>query len=282
MKILLIQENGRHEKNRNFRECFSLQRGFKKLGIDSLVWGLGHNNYNDNINFDEFDLIINLENYGNGWEPNLSKCGAKKILWSIDSHVKGERSYLSEFERGKYDILLHSTKDYVNDDNFKIWFPNAFDDNLIQKRDSPKRCDIGFCGSILNRSSILNNLKQKYNFIHDNFVIGDDMVNAINSYKIHWNKNLSNDINYRNFETIGCGVPLITNYNYQYEFLGFNHMKNVVLYKNEHEMFQFIDLLLSNEELRINIGNEGLELSKKHTYNERCKDILKIYTNLTK
>jgi hypothetical protein len=28
MKILLIQENGRHNENRHFRECFCLQRGF--------------------------------------------------------------------------------------------------------------------------------------------------------------------------------------------------------------------------------------------------------------
>ena len=106
------------------------------------------------------------------------------------------------------------------------------------------------------------------------------MVNAINSYKIHWNRNLSNDINYRSFETIGCGVPLITNYNYQYELLGFKHMENVLLYKNEDEMFNLIDLLISDENLRNTIGENGLILSKKHTYLERCKLLLEIYSKL--
>lgn len=97
MKILLIQENGRHEKNRNFRECFCLQRGFNKIGIESTVWGLGHNNFNDNINFDDFDLIINLENYSSGWEPDLSIIKTKKMLWSIDAHARGESPFINEF-----------------------------------------------------------------------------------------------------------------------------------------------------------------------------------------
>jgi spore maturation protein CgeB len=123
-------------------------------------------------------------------------------------------------------------------------------------------------------------LQNKYNFIHDNFVIGNDMVNAVNSYKIHWNKNLSNDINYRSFETIGCGIPLLTNYNYQYELLGFKHMENVLFYNNNEEMFSNINLLLSNEELRTNIGNNGYLLSKEHTYLERCKQIINIFSEI--
>ena len=279
MKILLIQENGRHDANRNFRECFCLQRGFQKLGIDSTVWGLGHSNFNSKIEFDKFDLIINLENYGNGWEPNLSTVNTKKLLWSIDAHVKGESPYIFEFNRGKYNLLLHSTKDFVND-NYKVWFPNAYDDDLIGRKQVNKRCDVGFCGSLLDRSYFLEKLKNRYNFIHDNFVIGEDMVNSVNSYKIHWNRNLSNDINYRSFETIGCGIPLVTNYNYQYELLGFEHMKNVVLYKNEEEMLNYIKQLLLDDFLRNSIADNGHLLSKKHTYFERCKKLLEIYSTL--
>lgn len=279
MKILLIQENGRHALNRNFRECFCLQRGFQKLGLNSTVWGLGHDNFGEKINFNDFDLIINLENYGSGWEPDLSTVNTKKMLWSIDAHARGEAPFIHEFFRGKYDILLHSTKDYVNE-NYKIWFPNAFDDELINRRQIDKRCDVGFCGSLLNRAGIIEKLNNKYNFIHDNFIIGEDMVNSVNSYKIHWNRNLSNDINYRSFETIGCGIPLVTNYNYQYELLGFEHLKNVVMYKNEDEMFKLIDLLLTNENLRNSISDNGYLLSKKHTYHERCKQILEIYSKI--
>jgi len=279
MKILLIQENGRHDKNRNFRESLSLKRGFEKLRIESHVWGLGHENFNQIPDFNSYDLIINLENYGNGWEPNLSNVKTKKFLWSIDAHARGETPFVMEFNRGNYNLLLHSTKDFVNEKN-KIWFPNAFNNELIQKRDVEKKYDVGFCGSLLNRGDILNKLNNRYNFIHHNFVIGDDMVNSVNSYKIHWNRNLANDINYRSFETIGCGVPLVTNFNYQYELLGFKHMENVMLYKNDEEMFHYIDLLLSDDNLRNKIANNGHLLSEKHTYLERCKKLLEIYTNL--
>jgi spore maturation protein CgeB len=279
MKILIIQENGRHDDNRNYRECFCLQRGFNKLGIQSVVWGLGHDNFNQSIDFNEYDLIINLENYGIGWEPDLSKTNTKKILWSIDSHVRGEEPFLKEFYRSGYNILLHSTKDFVND-KFKIWFPNAFDDTLIFPKNIEKKYDVGFCGSLLNRQYYINLLNQNFNFIHHNFVIGDEMVNSINTYRIHWNRNISNDINYRSFETIGCGVPLITNYNYQYEELGFINGENVLLYKNDTEMINLIKNLLQDEEMINYISKNALALSKKHTYFERTKSILEIYNNL--
>jgi len=35
MNIVIIQEAGRHEKNKNFRECLNLQRSFNKLGINT-------------------------------------------------------------------------------------------------------------------------------------------------------------------------------------------------------------------------------------------------------
>jgi len=279
IKILLIQENGRHNENRHFRECFCLQRGFEKLGHNVTVWGLGHDNYNDIIDFNSFNLIINLENYDySGWVPNLENVNTIKFLWCIDAHVKGESSYNNEFNKGKYNLLLHSTKDYVNDE-FKVWFPNSFDDTLISSRDVIKKCDVGFCGSLLNRSNYLNLLSSNFNFIYDNFVIGDSMVNTINSYKIHWNCNLSNDINYRSFETIGCGIPLVTNYNYQYEELGFIDGVNVMMYKDNVEMILKIKQLLSDDKLRESIGKSGLDLSKQHTYEKRCETLINLYSN---
>ena len=75
---------------------------------------MGHDNYNQVPDFESFDLIINLENYGNGWEPNLSNIKTKKFLWSIDAHCRGEQPFIQEFIRGNYNILLHSTKDFVD------------------------------------------------------------------------------------------------------------------------------------------------------------------------
>jgi|TARA_B110000908_G_scaffold44512_1_gene54196 hypothetical protein len=279
MKILIIQENGRHEQNRNFRECFCLQRGFKKLDHQADVWGLGHDNYDKKPDFESYDLILNLENYANtagNWVPSLRNVNTKKFLWSIDAHCRGVEPFDSEFYDGKYDLLLHSTKDYANTKD-KIWFPNAYDDTLIGKRNVEKKCDVGFCGSMLNRSMYIEALARNYNFIHDDFVIGENMVKVLNSYKMHFNRNISTDINYRNFETIGCGIPLITNRNYQYELLGFKHEENVLFYSNIGELYGCINKLLNDEEFRLKIATSGFELAKKHTYTKRVEKLIEFY-----
>jgi len=183
VKILLIQENGRHEKNRHFRECFSLQKAFISLNTFCDVWGLGHANYTITPNFDDYDVIINLENYDEiGWVPDLSKVKTKKYLWAIDAHVKGIESYNKEFTRGNYTKILQSTLQLV--DRNSIWFPNAYDASLIKPLFIDKKYDIGFCGNINNREQLLYELEKRFNLKKDIFVIGEDMVKTINSYKI--------------------------------------------------------------------------------------------------
>ena len=62
MKILIIQENGRHEVSKHLRECNSMQRAIILQGVNCDVWGLGHNGYNTKPDFNSYDVIINLEN----------------------------------------------------------------------------------------------------------------------------------------------------------------------------------------------------------------------------
>ena len=64
MKIVIIQESGRHEKNKNFRESLNLKRSLNKIeNINVEVWGLGY----DLNNFEEIeswsDVILIVENY---------------------------------------------------------------------------------------------------------------------------------------------------------------------------------------------------------------------------
>jgi len=274
MKFLIIQENGRHEKNRHFRECFCLQRALIANRQECTVWGLGHSNWKDPIIFNNYDIIINLENYDEtGWVPNLSDCKAYKAIWSIDAHCRGLTPYLKTYTEGKYNVILQATKDFV--DANSVWFPNCFDNTLIQPRNIQKRTNVGFCGNVVNRDWILKILKDHCNLLTDIFIIGDDMVNAINSYKIHFNMNISNDINYRSFETIGCKIPLVTNFNPQYEELGFKDEVNCLIYKNPQEAIDKIKKGLTNESFLNTIAENGYELSKKHTYNKRASHLIK-------
>ena len=275
MKILIIQEASRHEEDKNFRECLSLSRAFVKNGWDVTVWGLNHPNWGKTISFNEFDFILNLENYGDDWLPDLSRVTKPyKILWSIDAHFRGEQPYEYIFQQGKYNLLLHSTKDYATKKH-TAWFPNAFCDEVIQREDISKKYDIGFVGNHGNRRPILDYLTDKFKLKQFIGTRGDDMVRTINELKIHFNKNIANDVNYRNFETIGCGTLLLTDYNSQYTELGFRDMENVVFYNSIQTLEEKIKALLEDDTLLNTISNNGYILSQKHTYYNRVKSLIK-------
>jgi hypothetical protein len=276
MKILIIQENGRHEKNRNFRECFSMQRALENFNAKVDVWGLGHDNFEKRLDYGSYDLILNLENYDDtGWVPDLSKVNSKKFLWVIDAHVRGMELYNQEYKRGNYDLILQATKDYIQD-NSSVWFPNCYDDGLICPANTEKKHFIGFCGSVLNRQPILNSLTEKYGLKQDIFVIGEDMISAVSSYNIHFNMNLANDINYRSFETLGCGTVLLTNENSQYEELGFIDGKNCLIYTSLESLCEKIEMCIKSPEIMHDIVFNGFDLADRHTYNKRAEKLFEL------
>lgn len=282
MKILIIQEAGRHEKNKKFRESLNLHRSFSKIdGVESRVWGL---NYPEFVKFSEVekwcDVILLIENYTSEWLPidEIRNTKKIKIFWSIDSHcVLQQHQNLCRILN--IDILLNSTESYIPYFNGLVnksyWFPNSYPDDLMYNKNIEKTIDVGFCGNILNRGHIIDSL-EKYNIKKDIFVIGDDMVNAINSYKIHINCNISNDINYRTFETTGCGTFLLTNYTPGLEKL-FEIGKEIVIYNSIEDLDNKVKYFLDNEKEREEIALAGYNRAKKdHTYFERAKKILKI------
>jgi len=102
------------------------------------------------------------------------------------------------------------------------------------------------------------------------------MVKSINSYKIHFNKNIRDDINYRTFETCGCKTFLLTNYSPNLEKL-FKIGEEIVVYNNLSEIDSIIKYYLENENERVKIENAGYTRVKKdHTYFERSKFLIEI------
>ena len=284
MKILIIQENGRHLENREFRECFNLQRALLRKNIDTIVWGLGHDNFNTPFQqiIKDIDVIILLENYeSNGWLPDLSNINKLKIFWSIDSHMV-LMNHITTVVKNKIDIVLNAIESHQN--YFKtsktFYFPNAYPSDLISPIDGvDKNIFLGFCGSLLNRSEILDKLENKFGLKKDIWKLGNEMVNTVNGYKIHFNKTLSNDINYRIFETMGCNTLMLTNSTENINTF-FNDMENIVIYNNEIELFEKLNILYSDNDLIKKISNSGHELVKNnHTYDNRVDVLLKIISD---
>lgn len=279
MRVIIIQENGRHNANREYRECFCLQRAFNHHKIEADIWGLGHTNFNIIPDWESYDLILNIENYDEtGWVPNLKSIQTKKFLWSIDAHVKGLQPYLQTAIDGNYDLILQSTPQFISSGS--VWFPNCYDDELIKPLNNKKEHDIGFCGNINNRGWLINEIQKYFNFKLDEFVIGNSMVEAINSYKVHFNANISVDINYRNFETIGCGTCLLTSINLHLKQLGFIDGYNCLIYSNVEEMIEKAKYVLENPEQLKTISENGLLLARQHTYKERINVIKNLFNGL--
>jgi hypothetical protein len=284
MKILIIQENGRHLENREFRECFNLQRALLRKNVNTVVWGLGHDNFNTPFQqiIKDIDVIILLENYeSNGWLPDLSNINKLKIFWSIDSHMV-LMNHITTVVKNKIDIVLNAIESHQN--YFKtsktFYFPNAYPSDLISPIDGvDKNIFLGFCGSLLNRSEILDKLENKFGLKKDIWKLGNEMVKTINGYNIHFNKTLSNDINYRIFETMGCNTLILTNSTENINTF-FKDMENIVIYNNEIELFEKLNVLSSDNDLIKKISNSGYELVKNnHTYDNRVDVLLKIISD---
>lgn len=271
MKILIIQENGHHDLNRDFRECFCMQRGLEHHGAEVDVWGNLHDNYNDTPEWESYDLILAIEDWY--WMPNLRDVKTKKFIWAIDAHCKGPNVY----EQYGFDKVLHASPLFAKEG---CWLPNCYDDTLIYPLENShyKSYGIGFCGNVVNRQQYIDIMKANFpSFRFDEFVIGPDMVRAVNSYQVHWNANIGVDINYRNFETMGCHTALLTSFHPHYIELGIKDGENCLTYSNTAEMVAKARYAIENDNYRQDIAKKGYELAKQnHTYKNRAQRILEM------
>jgi hypothetical protein len=291
MKFLLIQEAGRHEANRNFREALSMQRALLTLGHTARVWGLNHP-FSDEP-FEEasrgFDVVFLLEQYDQtGWVPDISAFKGPRVFWTVDSHCNLSE-HVAQAERQKVTHLLSSTKRFLNYYNApglkKYWFPNCYDDALVFPMPEVEKIHrLGFCGNDNGRGAWLDKIdsffgESPYNnqwSRRDIFVIGKEMVRAINSYKIHFNRNIDIDINYRTFETLGCQTFLLTNYTPGLDDL-FDIGKEIVTYGSGEDLCHKIKHYLENPGEREAIAEAGFRRVKRdHTYLARAHQLVEL------
>jgi spore maturation protein CgeB len=275
MKILIIQE----AKDENFREALCLQRAFNKLRIKSIVWGLNYPTYT--LSFEDVskdcNVLLLVENYDNGWLPNLSSFKGLKLFWSIDSHcVIGLHSALCI--KHNIDIVLNSIESHSKFFKKQCYYlANAYSDDVIYyKPEIKKTINVGFCGNWANRANWINCIP---NIKKDISVRGEGMVNSINSYKIHFNRNIADDINYRTFETLGCKTFLLTNETENLSNL-FAIGTHLQIYTTQNDLIEKINYYLNNDQLRNTIAENGYKhVKKNHTYLNRAERILKIINN---
>lgn len=269
MQYLILQPAGEHEKNKDFRECLCLKHSLELLGHKVIVCGRGHDtNLKESIKL--CDVIIIIESQQD-ISTEIINTNKPKIFWSIDAHITFNK-HLRFCSKARVGLVLSSTKSFVN--KFKKrgfscrWFPNAYPANLIKMQTKPKTVNVGFCGSLLKDRK---DWCDKLNIHIDNWKLGNDMIDSIAKYKIHWNKNYSIDINYRTFETLGVGTFLLTNETDSLLEL-FETGKHLVTYKDFEDCRKKINYFLKHDNERQEIALNGyFHVVKNHTYNERAK-----------
>jgi len=287
VKLLLIQERGRHARNREYREALSLSRALASVGIDSTVWGLGYENHIRP--FAEiskgYDAVLTLENYDSGWHPDISAFNGPKLFWSIDSHC-ALRAHLAFCRKNRIDHLLNSAEQYLEAFRGVVaggdWFPNAIDDELLQPpAGAHKRHDVGFCGSNSpSREAWLSRLARELPVARHHLVIGPDMVAAQASYRIGLNRSLADDVNYRCFEVPACGTMLLTNPVPNLDRL-LTPGVEMVLYADERDLIEKARHYLAHEEEREAIAAAGRRaVLERHTYRQRAGQLAGILQKL--
>ena len=289
--ILLIQERGRHAANWNFRECENLRRSFLRLGIRCDVWGPGYETFLTPLDrvAREYDVLFVVENYDSlGWLPDLSGFRQVKVFWSIDSHCMLRR-HIDLAKRSRFDIHLNSTAGYL--DYFRPysdvveWFPNAYPCDLISPQTAATAAhDVGFCGTMIqDRKRWLARLSRLGLPVHaDVFVLGNAMINAIVSYRIGLNKTIADDLNFRIFETLGCGTFLLTNEVDHLDAL-FTPGLHLVTYSSPEDLVAKARHYLSSPDERAGIAMAGHAHARQHhTFDARARRLVQLATSFAR
>jgi hypothetical protein len=286
VRCLIVQSDGSHKgqdgwtPNWYLRECYALQHALAQNGIQADVWGLRHDNFGRPPDFEAYDMLWCAENSELDWLPRLSRIRRPlKLQWIVDLHYSGAHFY-RRVSKG-CDVILHSTRRLIADYQRRLpgkphlWFPNAVDDRYFdaERQRCEKTRDLVFVGSPHRaRDALLAELERRVG-LSRLFATGADMLAAVAGARIHFNCNISVDINFRTFETIGLGTCLMTNADPDLEALGFADGVNCLTYASADEAVAKLRAALADGSWE-RIGREGYRLSKRHTYTRRVREML--------
>jgi hypothetical protein len=288
MKWLVIQSDGQHkgqdgwEPNWMMRECYAIKAALTLFGDRADVWGLRHDNYDQTPDFHNYDGIFTCENYELGWLPRVNGLyRALRIFWIIDAHWQPLGAY-AEAIKG-YDIILHSTRGFIEPYQKlypgpkHVYFPNGVDDRFFDQTLYPNRPHgkplIFIGGKAAPRAAAIDHMVANAGMEYSYGVTGLKYVEAVLDAKIQFNKGLNGDINYRNWETIGLGTCLLTEYDPEMEALGFQHDVNCLFYRTLDEAVDLVKLYTSSGEWE-RVARGGYLLSKQHTYTQRVETLI--------
>ena len=244
------------------------------------------------------DLPEVLRRLPDGWKPDLflwvetgvtyplkgfEALPCPSACYLIDTHLH-EAAHLETAKRFQHVFLAQ--KRYVS--RFEQagignvhWLPLACDPEVHRRHEGSKVHEVTFVGSVTpfqaKRNRLLLGLAERFPVFVDRCFL-EEMGRIFSRSKIVFNCSVQDDLNMRVFEAMATGSLLITD-----EAKGsgltelFEDGTHLVLYRDERELWERVEGLLENEEVREQIAAQGREeVLSKHTYDHRVQEMLKV------
>lgn len=213
--------------------------------------------------------------------------------WVSDAHInKAAYEYRMKTAK-KFDHVFVAQKQFI--DQFVAdgvpretihYLPHAFEPDCYRPYEIVNKWDWVFIGhpNSPHRIDLLDRLCKEY----PNWYVGwrnaavpgynalDDVAKKLSQSKIGVNYSVNKDLNMRVFETLGTKTCLLTDDLPAIRELFEDH-RHLVVFNSIEEASDQMRRLLANDEMRNFIAEQGYkEAIERHTYRNRCEDILRI------
>lgn len=281
MRILCCDIRLAGKPHHDWKEGYELMYAFRNLGYVCDVAGPNGLQYTD-VDIpkiaNNYDLIIITENYPSPhtWRWwNWASIKTPKLFWAIDTHVHDFRPFIAS---ANIDIVAFNIRWGMNEYAFPRSFVLHYALSTTHQKDTstvPKEYDTVFIGNLnIGRR---RELCERFGIQHLE-AFGSEYMKTMKKARICFNSSIGNDINAKYFEIMGSGSFMLTNYNQELlDFCDNNEDLRRCMYTTDEEIPEKIKYYLEHEDEREAIAKRLYEyVWQNHTWEERCKHILKV------
>lgn len=249
--------------------------------------------FKDNVAIEHYDRIILFLRFKKELRqtrfirtiPNLVVLEHDAYQNYIDCKYKGKFSWF--YSKVPWVRVLSSGAAVVRklkDEGFDaVYIPKGYDQELLVNKRLERDIELGFVGSIKSpvysrRKEFLEKLAGKENLLITRTGSGQEYVDTLNRIKFFVSADTGmGEYMIKNFEAMACGCVLFA-FDQGVEentALGFQDMKNIVLYKDEAEFLTKLAVLRENNLLAIEIAENGQKMvNENYTFAHLGKRIV--------
>lgn len=304
MNILFLNPNRKNEKNWG-HHLFKKEIG-KQHNV--VYYGAGYNNFDPKKSVPEiisdfkntgkeFDFVLTYESKWVKDFKGLNKIKIPKVHIACD-YVKPQEGFKNFstwtnvdriIKLQKPDIIFARTTKSLNDmkknlkqDNI-FFLPFSVDIDIYKNLNLEKTIDVmaSFSDNPVvypSRRKIRNAALSLGINVFYRKVIHEKYIQKINKSKIFINSNnLNNSLSMKYSEVLSCGTLFLTDKPEDFEILGYEDQKHLVLYSNTNELKEKIKYYLEHEDERQQISLEGMNFVREnHNNTIRVKQFIDI------